>query len=64
MCVTHCMQIIHGGNVDKSKGWFVEPTIVVTTNPKQKIIQEEIFGPILTIYVYEDADVPPSHAVR
>eukprot|EP01128_Nolandella_sp_AFSM9_P009481 TRINITY_DN6082_c0_g1_i1.p1 TRINITY_DN6082_c0_g1~~TRINITY_DN6082_c0_g1_i1.p1 ORF type:complete len:581 (+),score=170.24 TRINITY_DN6082_c0_g1_i1:48-1745(+) len=47
-------EIIAGGNVDKSEGWFVEPTIVVTTNPKHQIITEEIFGPILTIFVYED----------
>ena len=46
-------EIIAGGNYDKSKGYFIEPTLVVTTNPKFKTICEEIFGPVLTIYVYE-----------
>ncbi len=47
-------EIITGGNFDESKGYFIEPTTIVTTNPKFKTIQEEIFGPVLTIYVYED----------
>lgn len=47
-------EIITGGNYDNSKGYFIEPTTVVTTNPKFKTMQEEIFGPVLTIYVYED----------
>jgi 1-pyrroline-5-carboxylate dehydrogenase len=47
-------EIIFGGEGDKSKGYFVEPTVVLTTNPKFKTIQEEIFGPVLTVYVYED----------
>jgi 1-pyrroline-5-carboxylate dehydrogenase len=47
-------EIITGGNCDDSKGYFIEPTTIVTTNPKFKTIQEEIFGPVLTIYVYED----------
>ncbi|MFU8843109.1 MAG: L-glutamate gamma-semialdehyde dehydrogenase [Bacteroidales bacterium] len=45
-------EIIAGGNYDKSIGYFIEPTIVVTTNPQYKSMQEEIFGPVLTIYVY------------
>ena len=48
-------EIITGGNFDDSKGWFIEPTTIVTTDPKFKSMQEEIFGPVLTIYVYEDA---------
>lgn len=48
-------EIITGGNYDKSKGYFVEPTTVVTTNPKFRTMCEEIFGPVLTIFVY-DAD--------
>jgi 1-pyrroline-5-carboxylate dehydrogenase len=48
-------QIITGGNYDKSKGFFIEPTSVVTTNPKFRTMVEEIFGPVLTIYVYPDA---------
>jgi 1-pyrroline-5-carboxylate dehydrogenase len=49
-------EIIVGGNYDKSKGYFVEPTVVVTTNPKFKTMCEEIFGPVMTIYVYEPKD--------
>lgn len=48
-------EIITGGKYDGSKGYFIEPTTVVTTNPKFRTMCEEIFGPILTIYVY-DAD--------
>jgi len=47
-------EIITGGNFDDSKGYFIEPTTIVTTNPKFKTLEEEIFGPVLTIYVYED----------
>ncbi len=47
-------EIIAGGNYDKSKGWFVEPTVIVTTNPKYETMETELFGPVLTIYVYED----------
>ncbi len=47
-------EIITGGNFDDSKGYFIEPTTIVTTNPDFKTMQEEIFGPVLTIYVYED----------
>jgi len=58
--VDYCKQqpdaeIITGGNYDGSKGYFIEPTTVVTTNPKFRTMCEEIFGPVLTIYVYEDA---------
>jgi 1-pyrroline-5-carboxylate dehydrogenase len=49
-------EIIFGGGYDKSKGWFVEPTIILTTNPKYKTMETELFGPVLTIYVYEDAE--------
>jgi 1-pyrroline-5-carboxylate dehydrogenase len=48
-------EVITGGKYDGSKGYFIEPTTVVTTNPKFKTMCEEIFGPVLTIYVY-DAD--------
>ncbi len=47
-------EIITGGNCDDKKGYFIEPTTIVTTNPHFKSMQEEIFGPVLTIYVYED----------
>lgn len=47
-------EVIIGGGCDKSVGYFVEPTVILTTNPKFKTMEEEIFGPVLTIYVYED----------
>jgi len=47
--------VVTGGNGDKSKGYFVEPTVLLTQNPKSLTMCEEIFGPVLTIYVYEDA---------
>lgn len=49
-------EIIIGGNCDDSVGYFVEPTVIVTTNPYFKTMVEEIFGPVITIYVYEDED--------
>jgi 1-pyrroline-5-carboxylate dehydrogenase len=49
-------EIIAGGNYDKSKGWFIEPTVIVTTNPKYKTMETELFGPVMTIYIYEDKD--------
>ena len=47
-------EIIAGGNYDDSIGYFVEPTVILTTDPKFKTMQEEIFGPVLTVYVYKD----------
>ena len=47
-------EIIVGGNCDKTNGYFVEPTVIVTTNPKFRTMCEEIFGPVITIYVYEE----------
>ena len=47
-------EIIFGGGYDKAKGYFIEPTVIVTTDPKFKSMVEEIFGPVLTIYVYKD----------
>lgn len=49
-------EIIAGGNYDDSIGYFVEPTVILTTNPHFKTMEEEIFGPVLTIYVYDDKD--------
>lgn len=46
--------IYAGGNYDKSKGYFIQPTVIVTTNPKYKTMETELFGPIVTVYVYED----------
>ena len=48
--------VIFGGKCDDSKGWFVEPTVIETTNPKYESVTEEIFGPILSVFVYEDQD--------
>lgn len=45
-----------GGNGDKSVGYFIEPTIYQTTDPKNKLMEEEVFGPVLTVYVYPDKD--------
>uniref|UniRef100_T1JMW7 Multifunctional fusion protein n=1 Tax=Strigamia maritima TaxID=126957 RepID=T1JMW7_STRMM len=51
------LTIIAGGNCDKTKGYFVEPTIIQTTNPNDKLMKEEIFGPVLTVYVYRDSEM-------
>lgn len=48
-------EIIAGGTYDKSSGYFINPTVVVTTNPTFRTMVEEIFGPVLTIFVYEDS---------
>ncbi|WP_339877887.1 L-glutamate gamma-semialdehyde dehydrogenase [uncultured Algoriphagus sp.] len=47
------VEIIAGGNYDKSKGYFIEPTVIVTQDPMYTTMCEEIFGPVLTIYVYD-----------
>lgn len=47
-------EVIIGGNYDKTEGYFIEPTVILTTNPNYITMQEELFGPVLTIYVYED----------
>ena len=47
-------EIIVGGNYDKSKGYFIEPTVITTNNSKFKTMCEEIFGPVVTVFVYED----------
>ena len=46
--------IIVGGNYDKSKGYFIEPTVILTTDPHYSTMETELFGPVVTIYVYED----------
>ncbi len=50
------VEIIAGGGYDKTKGYFVEPTVLLTTDPKYTTMCEEIFGPVMTIYVYEPKD--------
>ena len=49
------VKIIAGGGYDKSKGYFIEPTVLLTEDPRYTTMCEEIFGPVLTIYVYPDA---------
>lgn len=49
------VEIIAGGNYDKSKGYFIEPTVLVVKDPKYVTMCEELFGPVLTIYVFDDA---------
>ncbi len=50
-------KVVLGGTCDKSVGWFVEPTIIETSNPRFKSMEEEIFGPIITVYPYDDDKV-------
>jgi len=50
-------RIIYGGGCDDSRGFFIEPTVILTTNPKFKTMEEEIFGPVLTVYIYKDSEL-------
>jgi 1-pyrroline-5-carboxylate dehydrogenase len=50
------VEIIAGGKYDKSKGYFIEPTVIVAQDPKYVTMCEELFGPVLTVFVYEDND--------
>jgi 1-pyrroline-5-carboxylate dehydrogenase len=47
-------EIVFGGEGNDELGWFVEPTVVLTSNPHHKLMREEIFGPVLTVHVYDD----------
>ena len=49
-------EILHGGNYDKSVGYFVDPTILLTKNHQFKTMQEEIFGPVVTMFIYKDEE--------
>jgi 1-pyrroline-5-carboxylate dehydrogenase len=49
-------EVIFGGNGDKSKGYFIEPTVILAKDPHFKTMEEEIFGPVMTVYVYKDKD--------
>ena len=53
-------EIVAGGGYDKSKGYFIEPTVVKTSNPKFRTMCEEIFGPVITIYVYDENEFEPT----
>jgi 1-pyrroline-5-carboxylate dehydrogenase len=48
--------IVAGGNVNGEEGWFIEPTIVEASRPDYRLMCEEIFGPVLSIYVYDESD--------
>ncbi|KAJ4172855.1 1-pyrroline-5-carboxylate dehydrogenase [Fusarium falciforme] len=48
--------ILTGGHTDKSEGWYIQPTIFQTTNPHHEMLKTEFFGPLLTVYVYPDAE--------
>jgi 1-pyrroline-5-carboxylate dehydrogenase len=50
------VEIIAGGNYDKSKGYFIQPTVILTQDPQYVTMCEELFGPVLTVYVYDDKD--------
>lgn len=50
-------EIIFGGGCDDSVGFFIDPTLILTTNPRFKTMEEEIFGPVVTIFVYQDHDL-------
>ena len=50
-------EILAGGGCDDSVGWFIEPTVVRVTDPRHRLMQEEIFGPVLTLWVYPDAAI-------
>lgn len=50
------VEIIAGGGYDKSKGYFIEPTAILTKDPKYTTMETELFGPVVTIYVYKDED--------
>lgn len=51
------LRILGGGKCDDSVGYFIEPTIIETSDPTDRIVREEIFGPVLTVYVYKDKNV-------
>jgi 1-pyrroline-5-carboxylate dehydrogenase len=50
-------EVLCGGGSDDSEGWFIEPTVVLATDPRHNLMREEIFGPVLTVHVYDDADL-------
>jgi 1-pyrroline-5-carboxylate dehydrogenase len=50
-------KFLAGGGCDPSEGWFIEPTLIETTNPQFRLMKEEIFGPVLTLYVYPDRQI-------
>ena len=49
-------EVLCGGGCDPSKGYFIEPTVILTRNPRNRLMVEEIFGPVLTLYVYPETE--------
>jgi 1-pyrroline-5-carboxylate dehydrogenase len=49
-------EVVAGGKTDDSVGWFVRPTVVETRDPKSRLMEEEIFGPIFTVWIYDDSE--------
>ena len=49
------IDILAGGKVDRTRGWFIEPTLIQSQNPRDRLMCEEIFGPVITVYVYPDS---------
>jgi 1-pyrroline-5-carboxylate dehydrogenase len=56
-------EVLIGGGADDTKGYFVEPTVILARRPDLKLLREEIFGPVLTIYVFEDSDLDEALAL-
>lgn len=56
--------IMYGGEYDKTKGYFIDPTVILTKDPKSTTMVEEIFGPVLTIYVYDDTYTHPDEILK
>lgn len=56
-------EILFGGQCDDSVGFFIQPTVILTSNPKFKTMEEEIFGPVVTIYVYKDSELEEAVAL-
>jgi 1-pyrroline-5-carboxylate dehydrogenase len=52
---SHETKILSGGGCDDATGYFIQPTVVQTQNPRHRLMEEEIFGPVLTLFVYPDA---------
>lgn len=48
------LEVLAGGEADATDGWFVQPTVIETSNPRHEIMETELFGPIITVYPYED----------
>jgi len=59
----HGIQVLAGGACDNSHGWFIEPTLLLTEDPKSETMVKEIFGPVLTAYIYDDRDMSAAYSL-